>query len=86
MREGAIDEHSLCRQYIGAIDTCNSVVLSWILSSVKRNISWTIFFSKLGYVVRQELKETFWGSVTFNLHKKINSLTQNGLAVSEYLS
>ena len=34
-----------------------------------------------------ELKETYDkvdGSVTFNLHQKINSLTQNGGSVSDY--
>ncbi|XP_071712215.1 uncharacterized protein [Rutidosis leptorrhynchoides] len=44
-------------------------------------------FSNSSVTVWQELKETYDkidGSITFNLHKHINSLTQGGFSVSEY--
>ncbi|XP_071718028.1 uncharacterized protein [Rutidosis leptorrhynchoides] len=44
-------------------------------------------FSNNYVTVRRELKETYDkidGSITFNLHKQINSLTQGGSSVSEY--
>ncbi|XP_071740295.1 uncharacterized protein [Rutidosis leptorrhynchoides] len=44
-------------------------------------------FSNNYVIVWQELKETYDkidGSITFNLHKQINSLTQGGSSVSEY--
>jgi len=68
-------------------DRCNSVVLSWILSSVTEELFLGQVFSKIVSHVWNELKETYDkvdGSVTFNLHQKINSLTQNGGSVSDY--
>lgn len=68
-------------------DRCNSVVLSWILSSVTEELFLGQVFSKISSQVWSELKETYDkvdGSVTFNLHTKINSSTQNGSPVSDY--
>lgn len=68
-------------------ERCNSVVLSWILSSVSEELYLGQIFSNNAKIVWDELKETYDkvdGSVTFNLHHRINSLTQSGLSLSEY--
>ena len=54
-----------------------------------RIVSWGQIFSKKASDVWTELKETFDrvdGSVTFNLHHKINSLSQNGTSIAEYFN
>lgn len=68
-------------------DRCNSVVLSWILSCVSEELYLGQIFSSDAKTVWEELKETYDkvdGSVTFNLHHKIHSLTQSGSSLSEY--
>ncbi|KAI3673322.1 hypothetical protein L6452_39439 [Arctium lappa] len=68
-------------------DRCNSVVLSWILNSISEDLFVSQVFSRVASEVWTELKETcdkIDGSVTFNLHQKINSLSQNGASVSDY--
>nr|XP_043620989.1 uncharacterized protein LOC122592753 [Erigeron canadensis] len=68
-------------------DRCNSVVLSWILSSLNEEVYMSQIFSKHANLVWEELKETYDkvdGSIIFNLHHSIHSLTQNGTPLSEY--
>lgn len=64
-------------------------MLGWILNSISEELFLEQIFSKSACDVWNELKDTFDrvdGSVTFNLHHKINSLTQNGSIVSEYFN
>ncbi|KAI3707507.1 hypothetical protein L6452_26097 [Arctium lappa] len=73
----SVDNDVLGKQW----DRCNSVVLSWILNSISDDLFVSQVFSRVASEVWLELKETYDkidGSVTFNLHKKINSLSQNG--------
>ncbi|PWA62550.1 ribonuclease H-like domain-containing protein [Artemisia annua] len=61
-------------------DRVNAVVLGWILNSISEELFLGQIFSKNASDVWNELKDTFDrvdGSVTFNLHHKINSLSQN---------
>ena len=70
-------------------DRVNAVVLGWILNSISEELFLGQIFSKRASDVWTELKETFDrvdGSVTFNLHHKINSLTQNGCSIAEYFN
>ncbi|GJV86892.1 hypothetical protein Tco_1530830 [Tanacetum coccineum] len=70
-------------------DMVNVVVMGWILNSISEELFLDQIFSKRAFEVWNELKETFDrldGSVTFNLHHKINSLTQNGSSVVEYFN
>lgn len=63
------------------------MVLTWILGCVTEELYLGQIFSKNASIVWQELKETYDkvdGSVTFNLHYQINSLSQNGASLSEY--
>lgn len=79
----SVDNEVLGKQW----DMCNFVVLSWILGSVSEDLFVSQVFSKIASDVWQELKETYDkidGSMTFNLHQKINSLCQNGTPVSDY--
>ncbi|XP_071704682.1 uncharacterized protein [Rutidosis leptorrhynchoides] len=68
-------------------DRCNAVMLSWTLGAISDDLYYGQVYSKVASVVWAELKETYDkvdGSVMFNLHQKINSLTQSGLSVSDY--
>ncbi|XP_071695378.1 uncharacterized protein [Rutidosis leptorrhynchoides] len=68
-------------------ERCNSVVLSWILGSISEELYLGQVFSTIASEIWDELKETYDridGSMVFNLHQKINSLTQNGITLSEY--
>nr|XP_043611507.1 uncharacterized protein LOC122583139 [Erigeron canadensis] len=68
-------------------DRCNAVVISWILNSIAEELYLgQIFFGKAS-LIWKELKEAYDkvdGSVTFNLHHKINSLCQNGMPIADY--
>ncbi|GJT06564.1 ribonuclease H-like domain-containing protein, partial [Tanacetum coccineum] len=68
-------------------DRCNSVVLNWILGCVSQDVFMGQVFSKNAKVVWDELEETYSkqdGSVIFNMHYKIHSLSQSGSSLSEY--
>ena len=70
-------------------DRVNVVVLGWILNSISEELFLGQLFSKRASDVWIELKETFDrvdGSVTFNLHHKINSLSQNGTSIADYFN
>ncbi|KAL4591437.1 hypothetical protein LXL04_004402 [Taraxacum kok-saghyz] len=67
----------------------DAIVLNWILGCVSEDLYMTHAYAETSSEVWDELKETFEkvdGSVIFNLHQKINSLTQSGLNVSEYFN
>ncbi|GJU14166.1 ribonuclease H-like domain-containing protein [Tanacetum coccineum] len=68
-------------------DRVNAIVLGWILNSISEELFLGQIFSKRAKHVWDELKETYDkidGSVTFNLHHKINSLTQDGSSIADY--
>ncbi|GJV23749.1 ribonuclease H-like domain-containing protein [Tanacetum coccineum] len=68
-------------------DRVNAIVLGWILNSISEELFLGQIFSKRAKHVWDELKETYDkvdGSVTFNLHHKINSLSQNGSSIADY--
>nr|GEU88102.1 ribonuclease H-like domain-containing protein [Tanacetum cinerariifolium] len=68
-------------------DMGNAIVLGWILNSIFEELFLGQVFSKRAKHVWDELKETcdkVDGSVTFNLHHKINSLCQNGSTLADY--
>ncbi|KAK1412979.1 hypothetical protein QVD17_34637 [Tagetes erecta] len=77
------DNPSLTKQW----ERCNSVVLSWILNSISEELYVGQIFSKVASEVWDELKETYNkidGSIIYNLHRQINSTTQNGTPISDY--
>ena len=83
-RRSNVDE-VLGRQW----DRVNAVVLGWILNSISEELFLGQIFSKRASEVWTELKETFDrvdGSITFNLHHKINSMSQNGSSIAEYFN
>ncbi|GJX67981.1 ribonuclease H-like domain-containing protein [Tanacetum coccineum] len=68
-------------------DRVNAIVLGWILNSISEELFLGQFFSKSAKHVWDELKETYNkvdGFVSFNLHYKINSLSQNGFSIADY--
>ncbi|GJS98337.1 ribonuclease H-like domain-containing protein [Tanacetum coccineum] len=68
-------------------DRVNVVVLGWILNSISEELFLGLIFSKRAKHVWDELKETYDkvdGSVTFSLHHKIHTLSQNGSSIADY--
>ncbi|XP_071689133.1 uncharacterized protein [Rutidosis leptorrhynchoides] len=68
-------------------DRCNSVMLSWILNSISEDLFVGQVFSTSAKFVWDELQETYDkidGSITYNLHHKLNTITQSGSTVSDY--
>ncbi|GKC47473.1 ribonuclease H-like domain-containing protein, partial [Tanacetum coccineum] len=68
-------------------DRLNASVLSWILNSIYEELYLGQIFSKSASHVWEELNETYDKvdeSVTFNLHYKIHSLSQNGSSIADY--
>ncbi|GKE21368.1 ribonuclease H-like domain-containing protein [Tanacetum coccineum] len=68
-------------------DRVNAIVLGWILNSISEELFIGQIFSKRAKHVWEELKETYDkvdGSVTFSLHHKINTLSQNGSSIADY--
>ena len=70
-------------------ERANAVVCSWLLGSLSESISFGHMHSETAKEIWDELFETYNkadGSVVFNLHQKINSLTQGGSSLSEYFN
>ncbi|GKE21292.1 ribonuclease H-like domain-containing protein, partial [Tanacetum coccineum] len=68
-------------------DRVNVGVLGWILNSISEELFLGQIFSKRAKHVWDELKETYNkvdGSVTFSLHHKIHTLSQNGSSIADY--
>ncbi|XP_070029529.1 uncharacterized protein [Nicotiana sylvestris] len=65
----------------------NTIVLSWIMNSIAKNLLGGIMYASSAQVVSDDLSERFNnvdGSRTFNLHKEIAILTQGAASVSVY--
>ncbi|KAL4580545.1 hypothetical protein LXL04_016743 [Taraxacum kok-saghyz] len=70
-------------------DRANAVVSSWLLGSISESIQASHVYSEIAEDIWNELYETYNksdGSVIFNVHQKINTLTQNGTSLSEYFN
>ncbi|KAJ0575491.1 putative RNA-directed DNA polymerase [Helianthus annuus] len=81
--EKSKDDEILAAQW----DRCNSVVLTWLLNSISKELFLGQVFSKLASEVWTDLKESLDkidGSVVYDLYKKINCISQNGSTVAEY--
>ncbi|GKD29544.1 putative transcription factor interactor and regulator CCHC(Zn) family protein [Tanacetum coccineum] len=68
-------------------ERCNSVVLTWILNCVSTELFIGQVFSSNAKLMLDELAETYDkidGSVIFNLHYKINIVSQNGFILFDY--
>ncbi|GJT88433.1 hypothetical protein Tco_1070150 [Tanacetum coccineum] len=68
-------------------ERCNSVVLTWILNCVSPELFIGQVFSSNAKQIWDELTKTYDkidGSVIFNLHYKINTVSQNGSKLSDY--
>ncbi|GJY78471.1 putative RNA-directed DNA polymerase, partial [Tanacetum coccineum] len=71
----------------GQWERCNSMVLTWILNFVSPELFIGQVFSSNAKQMWDELAETsdkIDGSVIFNLHYKINTVSQNGFKLSDY--
>jgi hypothetical protein len=66
---------------------CNTVVITWILNCVFKQIHANVLYKPTAYIIWKELQEKFSqsnGPQIFQLEKDIGSLTQNQNPVSEY--
>lgn len=69
-------------------ERCNTVVPSWIINSVSKELFGGIIYSLSAYPVRQELKERLdkvHGSRIFSIQREIGSLTQ-GSSITSYFT
>ncbi|KAL5580773.1 hypothetical protein UlMin_013215 [Ulmus minor] len=67
----------------------NNVVISWILSSVSKEISASIIFSDSSYEICLDLKDRFQqrnGPRIFQLHRELMNLVQDQSTVSVYFT
>ncbi|GJW82025.1 putative RNA-directed DNA polymerase [Tanacetum coccineum] len=92
-KTGFLDETCLKSTYANSAplsnqwEICNSIVLSWLLNSVSRELFLGQIFSDNAFEVWAELKETYDkldGSITFILLQKIHNFKQGELTVSKY--
>lgn len=70
-----------------AWNSCNSMILSWILNSISKEIVSSIIYASFAYEMRHDLKEHFSkrnGPRIFHLQQAISSLSQDQLSVSVY--
>ncbi|GJY86978.1 ribonuclease H-like domain-containing protein [Tanacetum coccineum] len=68
-------------------EMCNSVMFTWILNSLSFQLYTDAVYAKSTYELWNDLKDTYDkvdGSVVFNLHKSINSLSQSGASLANY--
>ena len=68
-------------------DTCNSMVVTWILNSLSPELFVATIYCKTTYEMWKDLQDTYDkvdGSAVFNKHKNINSLNQNGSSLADY--
>nr|GEW07684.1 putative Gag-polypeptide of LTR copia-type [Tanacetum cinerariifolium] len=68
-------------------DRVNAMGLGWILNSISEELFVSKIFSERAKHVWNELKKTYDkvdGSVTFSLHHKIHTLSQNGSSIADY--
>lgn len=70
-------------------DTCNSMVSSWILTSVSENIKKSILFVTLAKDMWKQLETRFAqtsGSRKYRLNREVYELKQHGKSISEYFT
>ncbi|GKE44557.1 ribonuclease H-like domain-containing protein, partial [Tanacetum coccineum] len=68
-------------------DRVNVVVLGWILNSISEELFLGQIFTKRAKHIWEELRENYDKvdeSVTFSLHHKIHTLSQNGSSIADY--
>ncbi|KAF5449632.1 hypothetical protein F2P56_030057 [Juglans regia] len=70
-----------------AWNRCNSMILSWILNSISKEIASGIIYASSAFEMWHDLKESFSkrnGPRIFHLQQAISSLCQDSLSVSVY--
>ncbi|XP_075483624.1 uncharacterized protein LOC142523778 [Primulina tabacum] len=70
-------------------ERCNAIVLSWLMSSVSKEIFSGIIYCTEASAVWTDLKERFdkiCGSRIFSLHREISHLSQGSSSISMYFS
>lgn len=68
-------------------DTCNNMVISWLMSSVSDSIVKSIMFIGTAFEIWNQLEKRFAlsnGSRKYKLHKESYDVMQSGQSVSEY--
>ena len=69
--------------------SCNTMVLSWLINSMHVDVSSNIIYCETARDMWLELKNMFSqgnGPKIYNLQKEISHITQNQLSVTEYFS
>lgn len=70
-------------------DTCNNLVISWILNNISENIKSSVLFINNASDIWKQLKKRFSltnGSRKYKLNKDLFGLKQNGMKISDYFT
>jgi len=68
-------------------ETCNNLVIAWLMNNVSETIARSILFVKSAAEIWSQLEKRFAianGSRKYHLNKQTYALQQNGLSISDY--
>ncbi|KAL2899278.1 Retrovirus-related Pol polyprotein from transposon TNT 1-94 [Bienertia sinuspersici] len=84
---GAVKKDTLDSEKADQFDTCNSMVIAWILANVSENIKRSILFVDSAREIWKQLESRFSktsGSRKYQLNKEVFKMKQQGRSVSDY--
>ncbi|XP_070037090.1 uncharacterized protein LOC142166277 [Nicotiana tabacum] len=87
--EGTITRDTYGHNFVTHWDRCNTMVKSWIMHNVSRDLLSGVMFRSSAYAIWEDLRERFdkvTASRMFYLHKAIFTLTQGTSSISVYYS
>lgn len=86
---GTVQRDKTDKQKQDAWDTCNNMVITWILQNVSEGIKKSVMYSNSAEVIWRQLETRFKvtsGAIKYQLNKQVYELKQNGKSVTEYFT
>jgi len=75
--------------YLPLWERCNSMVISWLLHSVNKDIASSIIYTPSAAQIWQDLSQRFsfgQGTKIYQLQKEMSNLCQENLSISTYFT